>query len=139
MVMRRALIDKVGLFDPILGAGQKIAAAEDTDYLIRAYLLGATIEYVPDMAVYHFHGRKTKAEGIKLVRGYSIGEGAMFLKYLVRHSDFARPFYWGIKNAIKEQITGQNLYMPEIGVTYTSTLYYNVKGMVYYLCAKLFR
>jgi GT2 family glycosyltransferase len=38
--------------------------------LFRAYLAGFTLEYVPDMTVVHHHGRKTPAEGRKLLERY---------------------------------------------------------------------
>lgn len=85
MLMRRAVIDRLGWFDERLGAGSSVPAGEDTDYIFRAYLADIPIEYVPDMTVYHFHGRKDLAEGKQLIRNYVLGTGALYVKFNVRH------------------------------------------------------
>jgi GT2 family glycosyltransferase len=56
------------IFDERFGAGTNIPAGEDTDYIYRAYLADVTIEYVPDMAVFHHHGRKSVTQAINLFR-----------------------------------------------------------------------
>ena len=53
-----------------------IPAGEDTDYIFRAYEAGVAIEYVPDLVVFHHHGRKTAAEARKLWQNYMVGSGA---------------------------------------------------------------
>ena len=78
MVIPRSVINTLGLFDTRLGAGSSIPGGEDTDYIYRAYLAGIPIEYVPDMAVAHYHGRKSSVEGYTLVRNYAIGTGGAF-------------------------------------------------------------
>lgn len=90
MVMRRQIVDRLGPFDEALGAGSVVPAGEDTDYVFRAYLAGIAIEYVPDMTVYHFHGRKDPAEGRALIRNYLLGTGALYAKYNFRHPNLRR-------------------------------------------------
>ena len=53
--LRKAVVDKVGLFDETLGvgAGTPWGAGEETDYLIRALKLGMKLYYIPDNFVYH--------------------------------------------------------------------------------------
>jgi len=80
MTMRRALVERLGPFDEDFGPGAPVGSGEDTDYLFRAYLDGATIEYVPDMTVFHYHGRKTPDAGKALFRRYMIGSGALNVK-----------------------------------------------------------
>ena len=104
MTMRRALVEKLGPFDERFGTGSSIESNEDTDYLFRAYLEGFTLEYVPDMTVFHYHGRKQKSAGYKLYRSYSIGTGAIYAKYLFKQPNLCLPFYWDIKKSIKEII-----------------------------------
>ena len=70
----------------ILGPGSVIGSGEDADYLCRTYLAGITIEHVPDMTVFHHHGRKTRADGFELYRRYLIGSGALSAKYLFKHA-----------------------------------------------------
>ena len=62
MAMRRAVVERVGMFDERFGAGTRLGGSEDTDYTLRAYRAHIAIEYVPDMAVFHYHGRKQVAE-----------------------------------------------------------------------------
>ena len=133
MVMRRSILDKVGKFDPLLGVGQKIAGSEDTDYLCRAYLMGIDIEYVPDMTVYHFHGRKKKEDAHKLLRQYNIGGGAVYFKHMLADFDLFRPFIWNIKCAIREIKTRQNLYLPAYDFSYRGVVLCNLYGMILYV------
>ena len=93
MAMRRALVDRLGPFNERLGVGTSIPAAEDADYNFRAYLADAMLEYVPDMTVFHHHGRKSLAGAKKLVIDYEIGNGALYARYLFRHPNLCRPFY----------------------------------------------
>jgi GT2 family glycosyltransferase len=114
MTMRREVTQRLGLFDVRFGAGSRIPGGEETDYIYRAYLAGIAIEYVPDMTVYHFHGRREIAEGNALVRNYAIGTGALYAKYLFTHLNICRPFYWDLKKAIKEWSAGTNTFFPAI-------------------------
>ncbi len=133
LVIPREVINQVGSFDTKLGAGQKISGSEDSDFICRAYLKGFTIEYVPDMCVYHFHGRKKNEEVEKLLIGYNIGAGALYIKHILNDFDLFRPFLWNIKNAIKEIKTGKNLYLPEYNISYKKITLLNIKGMFMYL------
>jgi len=106
MTMRRAVVEKLGPFDERFGPGSVVGSGNDTDYLFRAYLAYISLEYVPDMTVVHFHGRKTSMEGRKLLRGYLISNGAEYVKHGWHHLNLCRPFYWDAKNAIKEVLSG---------------------------------
>jgi glycosyltransferase involved in cell wall biosynthesis len=133
MTMRRALVDKLGPFDERFGAGSSLESSEDSDYLFRAYLAGFTLEYVPDMTVFHYHGRKQKPVGYKLYRAYSIGTGAMYAKYLFKQPNLCLPFYWDIKKSIKEIVSGRNLFYPIIGFSFKHKVAYTVLGAMKYL------
>jgi GT2 family glycosyltransferase len=133
MTMRRALVEKLGLFDERFGVGSTIESGEDSDYLFRAYLAGFTLEYVPDMTVFHYHGRKQKPVGYKLYRAYSIGTGAIFAKYFFKQPNLCLPLYWDIKKSIKEIVSGTNLFYPIIGFSFKHKVAYAVLGAVRYL------
>ncbi len=133
MTMRRALAERLGPFDERFGVGSSLESGEDTDYLFRAYLAGFTLEYVPDMAVFHYHGRKQKPVGYKLYRGYSISTGAIYAKYLFKQPNLCLPFYWDIKKSIKEIVSGANLFYPIIGFSFKHKVAYAVLGAVRYL------
>jgi glycosyltransferase involved in cell wall biosynthesis len=67
MTMRRELVEKIGLFDEDFGPGSLVGSGEDTDYVYRAYLGGAILEHVPDMTVFHYHGRKTSERAARVL------------------------------------------------------------------------
>ncbi len=133
MAMRRTLVEKLGPFDERFGAGSSIESGEDSDYLLRAYLAGFTLEYVPNMAVFHYHGRKERSAGYKLYRGYSIGAGALYAKYVFKQPNLCLPFYWDIKKSIKEIVSGTNQFYPVIGFSFKHKAAYSVLGAVRYL------
>jgi glycosyltransferase involved in cell wall biosynthesis len=133
MTMRRALADRLGPFDEDFGPGSAIGAGEDADYIYRAYLAGATLEYVPDMKVFHHHGRKTADEGKKLFRGYMIAAGALYARYLFKHPNLCRPFYWDCRNAIGEIVTGANTFLPNIAFSHRDSVACSVRGAVRYV------
>ncbi|MCB9988469.1 MAG: glycosyltransferase [Rhodospirillales bacterium] len=137
MAFPRKIIETVGFFSERLGPGTFIPGSEDTDFIYRVYLAGFPVQYVPDMTVYHAHGRKTAEEGKKLLSGYFIGSGAVYLKYLFIHPNFCRPFIWDIKNLIREIKAGESLYIPEYGLSFKYLLLCNLKGMGLYLRALL--
>ena len=82
MTMHREVAALVGCFDERFGAGGPLHSAEDTDYLVRAFVLGIPVEYVPDMTIFHRHGRKTHRAIEALHRSYSLGNGGLCLKHL---------------------------------------------------------
>jgi GT2 family glycosyltransferase len=133
MAMRRALVENLGPFDERLGAGANIPSAEDTDYYFRAYLAGATLEYVPDMTVFHHHGRKTAAAARKLFSDYEIGNGALYARYLFKHPNLCRPFCWSCKGALREIVTGTNTFLPDIGFSDVDKVTANLRGAARYL------
>jgi GT2 family glycosyltransferase len=92
MAMRRAVVERVGMFDERLGPGARVPSCEDIDYVYRAFLSGVLVEYVPDMAVVHRHGRKSKDEGLQLIKSYVIGTGAIYAKLLWKHPNFREKF-----------------------------------------------
>jgi GT2 family glycosyltransferase len=80
MAFRREVLDEIGGFDPLLGAGQPLSA-EDTDALNRAAAVGWDGLYVPDIVVSHHHGRKSD-DAAKLQVDYAKGRGALLVKML---------------------------------------------------------
>jgi glycosyltransferase involved in cell wall biosynthesis len=138
MTLRRALFEKLGPFDERLGT-PFLPASEDTDYILRAYLAGVTVEYVPDMTVFHHHGRKQVTVGHKLMRNYIIGSGALYAKHFFKDPNLARQFYWDLKNLIREIWAGKNGYMPEIEFSYKTLIGYNLLGAARYIASCLSR
>jgi glycosyltransferase involved in cell wall biosynthesis len=135
MVARRAVIERVGLFDEDFGPGALMQSGDETEYMFRAYLAGIALEHVPDMTVFHHHGRKTAEAGYKLWRSYMIGNGAIYVKYFVAHPNLCRAFYWDIKNALIEIVTGTNTFEPAIGFSHKQKVIYSALGAIKYLFA----
>ncbi|WP_337266065.1 glycosyltransferase family 2 protein [Oryzifoliimicrobium ureilyticus] len=132
MAFSRALIDKIGLFDTRFGAGTAFRSGEDTDFTHRAFNAGIRVEYLPDFAVKHFHGRRLTEEVQKLQRGYAFGNGALYAKYLFdRRSNMRGMLRWDIRQAVRELITRKRPNA-DLGFTHSSTLKDSVAGMIAY-------
>jgi len=99
---RRELVDEIGMFDPLFGAGGRIPAGEDTDFYYRAFRAGRKIVYSPDVLVYHNHGRRTERDRRKLLRSYLISDGAIYIKYILKNDRHAwRAAYWTIFRSLR--------------------------------------
>ncbi len=132
MAFTRALADRIGLFDTRFGAGTPFRSGEDTDYVHRAFNAGIRVEYLPEFAVKHFHGRRAIDEVHKLQSGYAFGNGALYAKYLFdRRSNMRGMLRWDIRQAILEAV-GRPKLNEELGLTYRRQVRDNFVGMIAY-------
>ncbi len=93
MVFKRKVLERVGNFDPFIGVGTPFSDS-DTDILARASKVGFTGAVIPELTVYHHHGRKPKSlELAKVIRFYDHGRGAYYLKRIFS-GEFLYLFYW---------------------------------------------
>jgi glycosyltransferase involved in cell wall biosynthesis len=83
MVFRRVVVDRVGRFDPMFGAGTPFRC-EDIDYCARASLAGFTGAYVPELVVYHHHGRKPGIDTNEIEKSDAYARGAYYVKFILR-------------------------------------------------------
>lgn len=83
MAFARPVFDEIGMFDTDFGAGTRFASAEDSDFLYRAHKKGLKIIYSPDVLVYHNHGRRHHEQIKAAYKGYAIGHGAFYCKYIL--------------------------------------------------------
>jgi hypothetical protein len=90
MIVRRDVFDVTGPFDPELGAGREFRC-EDAEFIARASMHGFSGAHVPELVVYHHHGRKAAdvpahVQGNHFARGayYAIMLGRRQWKYLFR-------------------------------------------------------
>jgi glycosyltransferase involved in cell wall biosynthesis/GT2 family glycosyltransferase len=76
MAVRRSVIEKIGGFDEMLGAGARFTSYEDVDIALRALLRGYYVFETDRTAVVH-HGFRTMHEGRELTlrNYYGIGAG----------------------------------------------------------------
>lgn len=133
MTMGRGVFNRIGLFDENLGTGSYIAAGEDTDYLFRCYLAGVTIEYAPDIVVFHHHGRRHAGEGYKLFKNYMIGSGALYAKYIFKDPTLCLQFYWDLKNAIRDAFSKRPSGNILINFSNADRVIYAIKGAAMYI------
>ncbi len=129
MTMKRDVLSILGPFDIRFGAGAVFMAGEDTDFIYRAHRAGLPVEYVPDMIVKHFHGRKDRSTINSLNYGYTIAEGALYAKH-IRDGKLLKHFYWNCRTWLRTLGTKENVYDINIGATYTTLIWNNLKGML---------
>jgi GT2 family glycosyltransferase len=124
MAFARPVFDEIGLFDTDFGAGTRFASTEDFDFLYRVYKRGLKIIYSPDVLVYHNHGRRNDEQIRSLIKGYAVGRGAFYCKYIlmadkdVTHfacSEISSLIIGMIKRFVKGQSsTNQRLFLRSI-------------------------
>lgn len=101
MAMRAEVLRKVGAFDTRFGPGTSIGAAEDLDYLYRVLEGGFAIHYIPEIMLFHNHGRRSHEQLERLTRSYVTGRGAFYGKYLLRRDRrVLRWAYWELAGLI---------------------------------------
>lgn len=79
--LRRALLERVGGFDEILGGGGPLRSSQDFDLQYRAYRAGAVVLLRPEVTVDHY-GLRTAAQWRATLRAYGIGDAAFYLKHV---------------------------------------------------------
>jgi glycosyltransferase involved in cell wall biosynthesis len=127
MTMHREVAARVGHFDELLGAGAPLRAAEDTDYLIRAFQLSVPVEYVPDMTVFHHHGRSARQDVERLHRNYSLGNGGLYVKHIRCAPWLLRHFCWTVRSACRE-VFGGSRFDPELQLSHWPIVFMNLLG-----------
>ncbi len=85
LFVRRALLERTGGFDEILGVGAPFGAAEETDLVVRAIDAGACARYDPTLRVVHPDKRLTE---VAAARAYPYGLGCGYV--LGKHRFAAR-------------------------------------------------
>ncbi len=106
LAIRRTVIEKIGLFDPVLGTGSRFGSAGDSDFCYRAWKAGQKLVYVPALFVYHDHGRRSLQDRRKVMRDYTFGRGAFYAKHACARDKAAlRAMYWELLEARKSLLT----------------------------------
>jgi GT2 family glycosyltransferase len=80
--VRRSVVDRLGGFDPLLGAGGPGRGGEDLDMFLRLILAGGRICYLPSALVWHQHRSDTEALSAQIY-SYGYGLGAYLAKHLL--------------------------------------------------------
>jgi glycosyltransferase involved in cell wall biosynthesis len=101
MAIRRDVLKMVGEFDIALGPASRNDAAEDVDIIYRASCLGVRVEYVPDVLIYHNHGRRTELDLQVLKRKYLRGRGAFYAKHILKgDAKILKLAYWEFRSVV---------------------------------------
>ncbi len=82
MSLRKSVVDKVGLFDPMLGAGAPLRSGGEPDFLFRVLRAGMKVVNASEVVVDHYGIRKPGEEFRKLIIGYNAGTAAAFFKHI---------------------------------------------------------
>ena len=132
MAFRREVSERIGGFDTRFGPGSRIPAAEDADFIYRAYKAGFKLAYSPDVLVYHDHGRNTDAQVRQLNRGYVIGRGAFYCKYILAGDRaILKCAYWEV-NDLTKRLFG-NLFRGRSAADELRMLWHLLLGAAYWL------
>jgi glycosyltransferase involved in cell wall biosynthesis len=78
---RRNILARLGEFDEAFGPGSIVGCADDMDLLYRAYRLGCKLKYLPNVLVFHDHGRKRGPDTETTTKRFLRGRGGFYLKY----------------------------------------------------------
>jgi GT2 family glycosyltransferase len=131
MTTSRAVADRIGLFDERFGPGTPFPG-EDCDYVIRAHAAGLRVQYVPDMIVLHFHGRRDKQTAHRLFSGYMRANGALYIKHLRSSPLLIRHLWWDVRHWVKELRGHSTPFMAEVGIGHKQIVVGNIIGMFHF-------
>lgn len=79
--VRRSLFTEVGMFDPLFGAGSRIPAGDEAEWLLRVLEGGFTIRYEPSVRV--THDRATTRRSEMAVHEYYVSTGSLITKHIL--------------------------------------------------------
>lgn len=129
MTMSRTVVERLGMFDERFGAGTAFPG-EDCDYIIRAAAAGIRVQYVPDMIIYHFHGRRDRLSAQKLFAGYMRANGALYIKHFHSSPLLIRHLWWDIRHWFKEVRYGEEKFLSEADIGHRQIIIGNIIGMI---------
>jgi len=99
MILGRCVVEEVGPFDTLLGPGTRCKAAEDADFVYRAFRQGIPVHYRPELHLAHNHGRKHASDEQILLNGYVLSVGAIAMKHILRGDiSLLKVAYWNLRS-----------------------------------------
>ena len=81
MAIRREMALKVGCYDPLMGPGTTMPAAEEGDFIYRAQRLGAKVLHEPSISLVH-RAWRDKDQWTEVLRSYGMGDAAFAAKHM---------------------------------------------------------
>jgi glycosyltransferase involved in cell wall biosynthesis len=82
LALRRSVIERVGPFDPLLGAGGILRSGGEPDFLFRVLRAGMKVVNASEVEVEHLGVRAHGDDSARLLKNYAAGTAAAFLKYV---------------------------------------------------------
>jgi GT2 family glycosyltransferase len=79
--VRLSVVDRVGPFDPMLGAGAPLRSGGELDFLFRVLRAGFKVVNAREVVVYHYGVRKPGDEFRNLIMGYAAGTASAVYKH----------------------------------------------------------
>lgn len=104
LTFRRRALEQAGGFDALLGAGTSLSSGEDSEMVCRLSSLGWSGLYVPEIVVFHHHGRKSASELCKLSRGYDMGRGAFYASMVIKNNMRKKIVFYWINSMVHQKI-----------------------------------
>jgi GT2 family glycosyltransferase len=80
--VRLSALDKIGNFDPMLGAGAPLRSGGEPDFLFRVLRAGFKVVNASEVVVDHYGARKPGEEFKKLIMGYGAGTASAMYKHV---------------------------------------------------------
>jgi GT2 family glycosyltransferase len=80
--VRLSVLDRVGPFDPMLGAGAPLRSGGEPDFLFRVLRAGFKVVNAREVVVDHYGVRKPGEEFKKLIMGYGAGTASAMYKHV---------------------------------------------------------
>jgi GT2 family glycosyltransferase len=80
--IRRSVLERVGSFDPMLGAGAPLRSGGEPDFLFRVLRAGFKVVNAREVVVDHFGIRNPGEESRNLIIGYGTGTAAALFKHV---------------------------------------------------------
>jgi glycosyltransferase involved in cell wall biosynthesis len=82
MSLRTSILEQVGAFDPMLGAGAPLRSGGEPDFLFRVLRAGMKVVNAEEVVLDHYGIRTPGEEFRKLILGYSAGTAAALFKHV---------------------------------------------------------
>jgi glycosyltransferase involved in cell wall biosynthesis len=120
LAVRRDVLARVGVFDPVLGPGAPLLCGEEPDLLFRVLRAGLKVVNAREVTVDHLGARVLGPESRQLWRSYGTGTAAAIFKH-VRLGDMQAVFLYLRHLAILSRVITRNLISGKrpTGIDYT--------------------
>ncbi len=131
--LRKEVLQHIGPFDPVLGAGAPLRSGGEPDFIFRALKAGMKVVNAKEVVVSHFHARAEGEASKKLLSNYAAGTAAAFLKHVrLGDLDAAGIYCKHLTSCAKLMLVNAAHFHRPLGIGYTlAFLEGSVKSLAY--------